>query len=86
MHDTGGMEEARRTQQVVHDDFDMFFRQETNSFDEQTPQVLTNALENDHDPAEGLFTVVFRDNKVKDFCRINIFLRFGELAQDLHLL
>ena len=86
MHDAGGMKEPHRTQQIVHDDFDMFFRQKTNSFYEQTPQVLPNALEDDHDPAKLLVTVVFRDNEVKDFGRVNVFLRVSELTQDFHLL
>ena len=85
MHDAGSMEEAYRTQQVVHDDFDVLFGQETNSFYEQTPQVLSNALEDDHNPAKWLVTVIFRDDKVKDFSRINVFLRVGELTQYLYL-
>ena len=85
MHDAGSMEESHRTQQVVHDDFDVLFGQETNSFDEQTPQVLSNALEDDHNPAKWLVTVIFRDDKVKDFSRINVFLRVSELTQYLYL-
>lgn len=40
-------------------------------------------------PLIGSFFVVpvlgFRDDEVKDFCRIDVLLRLGELALDLHL-
>lgn len=85
MNDIGSMEEAHRTQQVVHDDFDVIFGQGLYSFDEHTPQVLSDALEDDHDPSDRLVIFGFRDDKVKDFGRVDVLIRVGELAQDLHL-
>ena len=86
MHDSGSMEEPHRTQQVERDDFDVLFGQETNSFDKQIPQVLSNSLEDDHDPAKWLVTVVFWDDKVKDFGRINVLLHVSEHTQYFYLL
>ena len=80
MHDIGSMEEAHRTQQVVHDDFDVIFGQGCDSFDEHTPQVLSDALQYYHDPSNRLVIFNFWDDEVKDFCRVDVLIRVGELA------
>ena len=85
MHDAGGVEEAHRTQQVVHDDFDMVFGQGVDPIHEHAPQVLSDALEDDHDPSNWLVVLSFRHNEVEDFGRVNVLLRVAELAQNLHL-
>ena len=64
MHNISSMEEAHRTQQVVHDDFDVIFGQGFDSFDEHTPQVLSDAFQYYHDPSNWLVIFRFRDDEV----------------------